>query len=71
MREPFLRPFSGGDPTNEFNSRDSWLNRVRENLGQLLIPSHIKASSAFRFGSKADVTFLNFEVHFTPEADIS
>jgi periplasmic protein TonB len=41
MREPFLRPFSGNDPTAE-----SWLNRVRENLGQLLIPSHFKPSAA-------------------------
>jgi protein TonB len=41
MRDPFLRPFSGNDPTTE-----SWLNRVRENLGQLLIPSHFKPSSA-------------------------
>ncbi len=41
MRDPFLRPFSGDDPTTE-----SWLNRVRENLGQLLIPSHFKPSSA-------------------------
>jgi protein TonB len=41
MRDPFLRPFSGNDPTTE-----SWLNRVRENLGQLLIPSHFNPSSA-------------------------
>jgi periplasmic protein TonB len=41
MRDPFLRPFSGNDSTTE-----SWLNRVRENLGQLLIPSHFKPSAA-------------------------
>jgi protein TonB len=41
MHDPFLRPFSGNDPTTE-----SWLNRVRENLGQILIPSHFKPSSA-------------------------
>jgi protein TonB len=41
MRDAFLRSFSGSDPTTE-----SWLNRVRENLGQLLIPSHFQASSA-------------------------
>jgi protein TonB len=41
MRDLFPRPFSGNDPTTE-----SWLNRVRENLGQLLIPSHFKPSSA-------------------------
>lgn len=41
MRDSFLRPFSGNDSTT-----DSWLNRVRENLGQLLIPSHFKPSAA-------------------------
>jgi protein TonB len=41
MRDPVLRPFSGHD-----SEAESWLNRVRENLGQLLIPSHFKPSSA-------------------------
>jgi protein TonB len=46
MREPFLRPFSGSNSLTKFDATDSWLNRVRENLGQLLIPSHFKPSSA-------------------------
>jgi periplasmic protein TonB len=41
MHDPALHPFSGNDSTTE-----SWLHRVRENLGQLLIPSHFKPSSA-------------------------
>ncbi len=41
MHDPALRPFSGNDSATE-----SWLHRVRENLGQLLIPSHFKPSSA-------------------------
>lgn len=41
MHDPALHPFSGNDSATE-----SWLHRVRENLGQLLIPSHFKPSSA-------------------------
>ncbi|HYL60986.1 MAG TPA: TonB family protein [Candidatus Methylomirabilis sp.] len=41
MREPFLRPFSGYDSSN-----DAWLNRIRENLAQLLMPAHFKPTSA-------------------------
>ena len=46
MRDSFLRSFSGNDPATESLATDSWLNRVRENLGQLLTPSHFKPSSA-------------------------
>jgi protein TonB len=62
MRDPFLRPFSGSDPTKEFHSRDSWLNRVRENLGQLLIPSHFKPSSA----NGAPIHLLKFDKSLRP-----
>jgi protein TonB len=57
MRDPFLRPFSGNDPTAE-----SWLNRVRDNLGQLLIPSHFKSSSA----NGAPIHLLNFDKSLRP-----
>ncbi|MGA2098325.1 MAG: energy transducer TonB [Candidatus Acidiferrum sp.] len=49
MREPFLRSLSGKDSGNDSThdaAADSWLNRVRENLAQLLIPTHFKPSSA-------------------------
>ncbi len=57
MREPFLRPFSGNDSNTE-----SWVNRVRENLGQLLIPSHFKASSA----NGAPIHLLKFDSSLRP-----
>src|SRR5271170_6411805 len=57
MREPFLRPFSGNDPTKE-----SWINRVRENLGQLLIPSHFKPSPA----NGAPIHLLKFDKSLRP-----
>jgi protein TonB len=57
VRDPVLRPFSGNDPTTE-----SWLNRVRENLGQLLIPSHFKASSA----NGAPIHLLKFDKSLRP-----
>jgi len=57
MRDPFLRPFSGNDPSTE-----SWLNRVRENLGQLLIPSHFKPSSA----NGAPIHLLKFDKSLRP-----
>jgi protein TonB len=57
MRDSFLRPFSGNDsPT------DSWLNRVRENLGQLLIPSHFKPSAA----NGAPIHLLKFDKSLRP-----
>jgi periplasmic protein TonB len=57
MRDLFLRPFSGNDPTTE-----SWLNRVRENLGQLLIPTHLKPSSA----NGAPIHLLKFDKSLRP-----
>jgi protein TonB len=57
MRDPFLRPFSGNDSTTE-----SWLNRVRENLGQLLISSHFKPSSA----NGAPIRSLKFDKSLRP-----
>lgn len=57
MRDPFLQPFSGNDPTTE-----SWLDRVRENLGQLLIPSHFKPSSA----NGAPIHLLKFDKSLRP-----
>src|ERR1700688_3269998 len=57
MHDPFLGPFSGNDPTTE-----SWLNRVRENLGQLLIPSHFKPSSA----NGAPIHLLKFDKSLRP-----
>jgi protein TonB len=57
MREPFLRPFSGNDPTTQ-----SWIHRVRENLGQLLIPSHFKPSSA----NGAPIHLLKFDKSLRP-----
>src|SRR5580692_94017 len=57
MHEPFLRSFSGRDP-----SRESWLNRVRENLGQLLIPSHLKPTSA----NGAPIHLLKFDKSLRP-----
>src|ERR1700722_8470365 len=57
MRDPFLRSFSGNDPATE-----SWLNRVRENLGQLLIPSDFKPSSA----NGAPIHLLKFDKSLRP-----
>ncbi len=62
MDERFQHPFSGSDPAKELHSRDSWLNRVRENLGQLLIPSHFKASSA----NGAPIHLLTFDKSLRP-----
>jgi periplasmic protein TonB len=57
MRDYFLRPFSSNDSTT-----DSWLNRVRENLGQLLIPSHFKPSAA----NGAPIHLLKFDKSMRP-----
>jgi periplasmic protein TonB len=57
MRDSFLRPFSGND-----SATDSWLNRVRENLGQLLIPSHFKPSTA----NGAPIHLLKFDKSLRP-----
>jgi protein TonB len=57
MRDPFLRSSFGNDPATE-----SWLNRVRENLGQLLIPAHFKPSSA----NGAPIHLLQFDKSLRP-----
>src|SRR5580693_6945252 len=57
MRDPFLRSSFGNDPATE-----SWLNRVRENLGQLLIPSPFKSSSA----NGAPIHLLKFDKSLRP-----
>jgi periplasmic protein TonB len=57
MRDPFLRSFFGNDPSTE-----SWVNRVRENLGQLLLPSHFKPSSA----NGAPIHLLKFDKSLRP-----
>jgi protein TonB len=61
MHDPFLRSFSG-DSESQSRSTDSWLNRVRENLGQLLIPSHLKPSSA----NGAPIHLLKFDKTMRP-----
>ena len=62
MRDPFLRFLSRNDSSAEFTSSESWLNRVRENLGQLLIPSHFKPSSA----NGAPIHLLKFDKSLRP-----
>lgn len=57
MRDPLLRSFSDSDVSADSPSTDSWLSRVRENLGQLLIPTHLKPSSA----NGAPIHLLKFE----------
>ena len=65
MREPFLRSFSGktskSDSLNDAVN-DSWLNRVRENLAQLLIPAHFKPTSA----NGAPIHLLKFDKSLRP-----
>jgi periplasmic protein TonB len=62
MPDPFLRSFSADDAATESPSTESWLNRVRENLGQLLIPSHFKPSSA----NGAPIHLLKFDKSLRP-----
>jgi protein TonB len=62
MRDPFLRSFSGNEPTTKSLSTGSWLNRVRENLRQLLIPAHFKATSA----NGAPIHLLKFDKSLRP-----
>jgi protein TonB len=62
MRDPFLRFLSRNDSSAEFTWSESWLNRVRENLGQLLIPSHFKPSSA----NGAPIHLLKFDKSLRP-----
>jgi periplasmic protein TonB len=46
MRDPLLRAFSDNDSSTKSDHEESWLSRVRENLGQLLIPAHLKPTAA-------------------------
>jgi protein TonB len=57
MRDPLLRSFFGDDASANSPSEESWVSRVRENLGQLLIPSHVKPSPA----NGAPIHLLRFE----------
>ncbi|MGB9466466.1 MAG: TonB family protein [Candidatus Acidiferrum sp.] len=62
MRDLFLRSCSGNDSSSQSHAADSWLNRVRENLGQLLIPSHLKPSSV----NGAPIHLLKFDKSLLP-----
>ncbi|MGB7468167.1 MAG: energy transducer TonB [Candidatus Acidiferrum sp.] len=66
MRQPLPRSFSGSrtdkDNSSDSFSTGSWLNRVRENFGQLLIPSGLKPSSA----NGAPIHLLKFEKSLPP-----
>ena len=62
MRDPFLRSFSRNSEPTESPSAESWWNRVRENLGQLLIPSHLKPTSA----NGAPIHLLKFDRTLRP-----
>lgn len=60
MRDPLLRLFfsrKSFGASAEGNPRDSWLNRVRENLAQVLLPSSFKPSTA----NGAPIHLLQFE----------
>jgi protein TonB len=57
MFDPFLHSLSGRDSKADLVSTESWLNRVRENLGQLLIPTHFKPSAA----NGAPIHLLKFD----------
>lgn len=61
MRDPLLcSPL--GKSSCENSSSDSWLYRVRENLAQLLLPSHFKPSSA----NGAPIHLLKFDKSLRP-----
>ena len=62
MRDPFLRSFSRNNAPTESLSTESWLNRVRENLGQLLVPSHLEPSSA----NGSPIHLLKFDKSLRP-----
>ena len=57
MREPFLRSFFATNATE-----DSWLRRVRENVGQLFAPAHFTPSSA----TGAPIHVLKFDKSSRP-----
>jgi protein TonB len=62
MRDPFLRSLTGKSAATESPSTESWWNRVRENFGQLLIPVHLKPSSA----NGVPIHLLKFERSLRP-----
>jgi periplasmic protein TonB len=62
MFDPFLHSLSGSDSKTDSAPTESWLNRVRENLGQLLIPSHFKPSAA----NGAPIHLLRFDKSMRP-----
>jgi protein TonB len=59
VRDLFLRSFSGKSSGSNSGDEtaDSWLNRVRENLAQLLIPANFRPSSA----NSAPIHLLKFD----------
>lgn len=61
MHDPLLRP-PFGKSSRENSPGDSWLDRVRENLAQLLIPSQFKPSSA----NGAPIHLLKFDKSLRP-----
>jgi len=65
MRDPLLRSLfckKSANSSVEDSSHDSWLNRVRENLAQLLLPSPLKPSAA----NGAPIHLLQFEKSARP-----
>jgi periplasmic protein TonB len=64
MRDPRARSLFSKKLTEVFTAdvRDSWLNRVRENLAQLLLPSSFKPSSA----NGAPIHLLKFDKSLRP-----
>ncbi len=62
MRDPLLRSLSGRDVATKPSPANSWLSRVRDNLGQLLIPSHLNPSSA----NGAPIHLLKFDKSLRP-----
>lgn len=62
MRDPLLRSLSGRDAATEPSPANSWLSRVRDNLGQLLVPSHLNPSSA----NGAPIHLLKFDKSLRP-----
>lgn len=57
MRDPILGSHSGNDSTAKSTETESWFNRVRENLEQVLKPSHLKPYSA----NGAPIHLLKFD----------
>lgn len=64
MRGSFLKSFSGKNPAGDSRNEvaDTWLNRVRENLAQLIVPAHFKPSAA----NGAPIHLLKFDKTLRP-----